>query len=173
MSRVAYTLLLLLGLAALLASGVSVSNYVNSVRSISRLALEITDLQFIDDDNPRVIIHFRLHNRSSLAIQVKEFFFELSFNEERVGGSNSLYRGTDPNVDPAVYSRASSIEQTLAPQGYLDLTFTLYIFSVQQDIIRHGEQSGLQSWSVNAGFRLIFPHTREERLIRMRASYGK
>lgn len=171
--RVAYALLLLLGLAALVGSGISVANYVSSVRSVRNLELEITDLQFIDDDNPRVIIHFRLHNHSPLAITVKAYFFELTLNEARVGGSNSAYRGTDIKVDPAVYSQAANINQVLAPQQQLDLDFTLFIFTAQQDIIRREQTSAAKRWTANAGFRLIFPNASAEKLVRLRAIFAE
>jgi LEA14-like dessication related protein len=170
LSRVAYTLLLALGLIALIASWRAVSNYVSSVKSVSALELEITDVRRADDDNARLILHFRLHNRSSLPIRLNSYFFELFLNGERIGGSNSSYHGDDSDVDQSLYTRARTIRQTLAPNGRLDIEFPLYVFELDQNMAALQEGSEPPTWSVEAGLRLIHPYGRDERLLRLRAA---
>ena len=167
--RLAYLLLLFLGMIAWLAGWRDVSHYVSSLRSVSNLALEMREIQWIDDDNPRVILQFRLYNRSPLAIPLMSYFFELYLNGERVGGSNSSYLGTDPDVDPSLYSQASMIEQTLAPQQHLDLVFPLYIYGFDQSSPGHQERAESLTWSVQAGFRLLHPYARKESLVWLQA----
>ena len=170
LSRVAYTLLLALGLIALIASWQAVSNYVSSLTSVSALELEITDVRRADDDNAQLILQFRLHNRSSLPIRLNSYFFELFLNGERFGGSNSAYHGDGSDVDQSLYARASTIEQTLAPYGRLDMEFPLYVFELDQVMAALQELSEPPTWSVEAGLRMIYPHGRDERLLRLRAS---
>ncbi len=158
-----------LGLIALVASWRAVSNYVSSLTSVSNLELEMRDVQWIDDDGSQVILQFRMRNRSPLAIRLNSYFFELYLNGERIGGSNSAYLGTDSDVDQALYSRASTIEQTLAPHQHLDLVFPLYVYGFDQIMAERQGRSEALTWSVQAGFRLIHPYAREERLARLQA----
>ncbi len=170
LSRVAYTLLLALGLIALIASWRAVSNYVSSLNSVSALELEITDVRRADDDNARLNLQFRLHNRSSLPIRLNSYFFELFLNGERIGGSNSTYQGDGSDVDQSLYTRARTIEQTLAPNGWLDIEFPLYVFELDQNMAALQERSEPPTWSVETGLRLIHPYGRDERLLRLRAA---
>jgi len=170
--RIAHTVLLLTGLVALFAIGVSMSNYTNYIRSVESvhgLRLEMTSLQVIDDTNPRAVIRFRLHNRSPLTIEIEDYHFNLYLNGERVGTSMSSYMGTDPNVSQAAYRKATNINQALDPDQHLDLEFTLYIYSAQMEIVRRAQRTVLDtvqcsdsmSWSTNANFRVILPYAPE------------
>ena len=170
MARVAHTLLVVLGLIALAASWWAVSNYVSSLISVRNLELEMTGVRRTDDDNSRLILQFRLSNRSPLPIRLNSYFFELYLNGERIGGSNSAYLGPDSDVDQSLYSRASTIDQTLAPHGWLDLEFPLYVFELDRIMAARQERSAPPTWSVEAGLRLIHPYARDERLLRLQAA---
>ena len=124
--NVAYTVLLLMGLTALIATGWGATNHIRAGQSTLGLELEITNFQFIDDDNPRAIIRFRLHNHGALAMEIDSYFFYLLLNGERVGTSFAIYRGTDPNEDLSAHSRAA-IRLMLTAQEHLDLEFTQHI----------------------------------------------
>ena len=170
-SRIVQAVLLLMGLVALFAIGMSVSSYVHSIKSAYGLRLEITSLQLIDDNNPRAVIRFRLHNPSPLAVKIERYNFFLYLNGERVGTSISTYIGTDPNVDPAVYRKAASINQLLYPYQHLNLEFTLYIYSAQMEIFRRAQHSDSMSWSTNATFHVILPYAHEEDSVRLSARF--
>lgn len=171
LESLAFILILSLGVMALCLSWISVSNYVDSIQSIRRLTLIITDLQFIDDNNPRVQVQFRLHNPSSLAMQVNSYFFELSVNEHLVGTTSSSYRGTDATVNVSVYSQATRINRILEAGQSLDLDFTLYIAPAQQTLVRQAEQANNPTWLADTGFWLVFPHVVEEDLIRLKVEF--
>ena len=166
MSRVAHTSLVLLGLIALAASWQAASNYVTSLASISNLELELTDVRRSVTDSSQLIVQFRLHNRSELPIRINSYFFDLHLNGTRIGGSYSTWRDDNPDLDRSLYSRASTIERTLAPHARLDMEFPLFIF----DLDRFMAANQQRSWSVEAGFRLIHPHGQDERLLRLRAA---
>ena len=166
MSRVAHISLVLLGLIALAASWQAVSNYVTSLASVRSLDLEIADVRRSTTDSSQLIVQFRLHNRSELPIRINNYFFDLHLNGTRIGGSYSTWRDDDPDVDRSLYSRASTIDSTLAPRGHLDMEFPLYIFDLDRIMAAHQEHS----WSAEAGFRLIHPHGRDERLVRLQAA---
>lgn len=169
--RFAYIALLLMGLVASFALGTDVSNYIRSNKSARGLSLQITSLQVIDDDNPRALIHFRLRNDSPLAIKIERSSFDLYLNGERVGTSYSTYLGTDPDVNPAIYRVAANINQVLAPGQTLDLEFTLYIYSLQMEIVRQAQRSGSMSWQANARFTAFLPYSREKNRIRLSARF--
>ena len=171
LESLAYILILSLGVTALYLSWISLSNYVDSIQSIRHLTLTITDLQFIDDDNPRVQVQFRLHNPSSLAIQVNGYFFELYVNDHLVGTTSSSYRGTDATVNVGVYSQATRINRVLEAGQSLDLDFTLYIAPTQQMLIRQAEQAKNPTWLADTGFRLVFPNVVEDDLIRLKVEF--
>lgn len=162
MPRVAYTFLVFLGLIALAASWQAVSNYVGSLQSVRSLELELTGVRRAEADSSQLTVQFILHNRSNLPVQLNSYFFDLLLNGTRVGGSYSTWRN-DPNIDRSLYSRASTIERTLAPRESLDMEFPLQIFDLDQILAVQQEHF----WSVEAGFRLIHPHGRDERLLRL------
>jgi hypothetical protein len=161
-----------MGLIALIGIGLSVSNYVGSVRSGQGLRLKIASLRVVDDHNPRAVIGFRIHNHSPLPVEIENYSFTLYLNGELIGTNTMSYRGTDPGVDAAVYSRASMVNRVLLGGEYLDLGFTLYIYSAQMDSVRRAKLSGPMVWSTNAAFRVLLPHTREERSVRLGARYA-
>jgi hypothetical protein len=165
-SRVAHISLVLLGLIALAASWQAVSNYVTSLASVRSLELEITDVRRSATDSSQLIVQFRLHNRSELPIRINSYFFDLHLNGTRIGGSYSTWRDDDPDPDRSLYSRASTIDRTLAPHEHLDMEFPLHIFDLDLIMAAHQEHS----WSAEAGFRLIHPHGRDERLVRLQAA---
>lgn len=162
MPRVAYTFLVFLGLIALAASWQAVSNYVGSLQSVRSLELELTGVRRAEADSSQLTVQFILHNRSNLPVQLNSYFFDLLLNGTRIGGSYSTWRD-DPNIDRSLYSRASTIERTLAPRESLDMEFPLQIFDLDQILAAHQEHY----WSVEAGFRLVHPHGRDERLLRL------
>ena len=157
---IVYTLLLLVGLLALGATALSISNYTRSVEGVSGLLLEIADLKVIDDGNPRVQLHFRLHNRAPMLWGIERYNFTLYANGERVGGSSSTYRGTDPTVSQGEYAEATTIEQVLPADEHIDLDFKLYVYYIQMDIVRRALADGPISWSVDAGFHVKSPYSR-------------
>jgi len=169
--RFAYVALLLMGLAATLALGTDVSNYVRSIKSAHGLDLTITDLQVIDDDNPRALIHFRVRNNASLEVEVKRYYFELYLNGERVGSSYSMYTGTDPNIDTEAHRKVTGINQALSPGQDLDLAFTVYFYSTQMESVRRAQRAGTMSWQVSAKFVAVLPYSREENVIELRAGF--
>lgn len=168
---IAHALLLLLGVMALVFTSVSVSNYVTSAQSRHELQLEMTDLQIIDDDDPRAIIHQKLRNLSPLPMQVERYSFFLYLNDEFVGTSYSVYVGTDPDRDPLFYREGRTIQQTLDPQSNLDLDFTLFIYPVQMDVIRQAQDSGgTMTWSIRSDFRVYLPYTHDDNMVRLYAT---
>lgn len=169
--RFAYIALLLMALAASLALGMDVSNYIRSVEGARGLSLEITDLQVIDDDNPRILIRFRVRNDSPLEIAVERYRFELYLSEERISGSYSTYLGTEPGVDPKTHREATNINQVLTPGQNLDLKFTMYIYPTHMEIVRQAQRSGSMSWYTSGEFTTVLPHSRKENLIRLHARF--
>lgn len=172
-SRVAHTFLIVLGLVALAASWQAVSNYVGSLESVRRLELELTEVRRDADDNSRLFVHFTIHNRSELPVHLNSYFFDLYLGGNRIGGSGSTWRDNDPDVDRSLYSRASTIEQTIAPNERLDMDFLLHVFELENLVGAYRESSLPLNWSVKAGFRLIHPHSQDERLLRLQATLQK
>ncbi len=168
-ARIAHTLLVLLGIVALTASWRSASNYINSIKSVQSLELELTDVRRADGSSDRLILQFQLHNRSPLPVRLNSYFFNVFLDGERIGGSNSAFLGSDPNVDQALYSRASTIEQTLPPHGQLDLAFPLFVFDLDRIMAARAQRSTPSRWTVEAGLRLVHPYGRDERLVRLEA----
>jgi len=167
----AYVALLLMALAAAAILAMDVSNYIRSVKSARDLTLAITDLQIIDDDDPRALIHFRVRNNSSLDVEIERYLFTLHLRGERVGGSYSTYLGTDPSVDPKAHREATNVDQTLAPGQSLDLAYTLYIYPTHMERVRQIQRSGPVTWQVSAEFTTLLPHSRVENLVRLRAEF--
>ena len=161
-SYIARIVLLLMGLVALVAIGAGASNYIQSVKSMSGLYLEITSLQVIDDDYPRAIIHFRLHNRSPSPVKVQSYEFTLYLNGRWVGYSDITFIAADPNVERDIYKKLLNVDQALPPDGHLDLEFPLYVYSDQMHFVRRVQGSDAMSWFTNATFRVLFPYAREE-----------
>jgi hypothetical protein len=166
---IAHAILLVLGLAALIGIGVSLSMYLRSAESAEQLRLELVSLQLVDDANPRAILDFRLHNRSPLTMRVQDYSFNLLLNGQWIGSSNSLYRGTDPNADPGAYTKAVTLNETLGAGQQLDLKFTLYIYETQMDVVRRMQGAGPLPWSVAAGFNVVFPYARDLRTVPLTA----
>lgn len=168
-ARIAHALLIALGLVALAASWRGASNYVTSITSVQSLELELTDVRRSDDGSARLTMNFKLRNRSPLPIRLNSYFFNVFLDGERIGGSNSAFLGNDPNVDQALYSRASTIEQTLAPYGHLDVSFPLFIYDLDRIMATRAQFSTPPRWTVEAGIRLVHPYGRDERLVRLQA----
>ncbi len=167
MPRVAHTIIIVLGLTALAASWQAVSNYVGSLETVRSLELELTEVRRAGTDSAQLDVRFRLHNRSELPVHLNSYFFDLYLNGNRIGGSSSTWRDNDPDADQSLYSRASTIEQTLAPHESLDMGFPLYIFELERIMAASKGSSG---WSVEVGLRLIHPYAHDERLLRMQAT---
>ena len=165
-----YTLLLLMGLLALAATILSITNYQRSMESVGGLSLEFTKLQIIDDDNPRAQLQFKLYNHAPMSVGIERYSFTLYANGERIGGSASTYRGTDPNVDQKEYEEATTIEQVISPDGHLDLDFTLYIYPAQMEIVREAQRAGPITWTVNAGFHVKSLYSRSIESIGLQAT---
>ena len=170
MPRVARTLLYVLGLTALAATWQAVSNYVGSLESVRGLELELTEVRRVDSDSAQLVVRFRLHNRSELPVQLNSYFFDLYLDGNRIGGSSSTWRDDIPDIDRSLYTRASTIEQTLAPYERLDMEFLLHVFDLENFLGGSQENSEPPNWSVKAGFRLIHPHSQDERLLRLQAT---
>ena len=168
--RIAYVIILLMGLVALFAIGTSISNYMRSGRSVSDLHLEFTKLQLIDDGNPRAVVRFKLNNDSPLPVGIERFIVTLYVNEERVSSNASQFVGTDPNADPDLHQKVTIIHKTLDPEYHLDLEFTLYIYSAQMEIVRRAQHSGSMSWTATAGVFVTPPYAREVKPVGLRAT---
>ncbi len=170
--RYAYVLLILLGLVAALILGRDVFNYVRSTKGARGLNLEITDLQLIDDENPRAHVRFRVQNDSPLEIDIDRYRFEFFLNGERISGSFSMYLGTDPDgVDLDARWESLSINQVLSPGQGFDLEFTMYIYPTQLEIVRQAQRAGSMSWRASAEFTTMLPYSREENFIELRAGF--
>lgn len=170
--RYAYVLLILMGLVAALVLGMDVSNYVRSVKGARGLNLEITDLQVIDDENPRAHIRFRVQNDSPLDIEIERYRFELFLDRERISGSYSMYLGTDPDaVDTDARRESTNINQVLTSGQGRDLEFTLYIYPTQMKIVRQAQRAGSMSWRASAEFTTMLPYSRQENEIELRAGF--
>ncbi|MDE0633446.1 MAG: hypothetical protein OXH73_18205 [Caldilineaceae bacterium] len=146
------------------------SNYVGSLESVRGLELELTEVRRLDSESAQLVVRFRLHNRSELPVQLNSYFFDLYLDGNRIGGSSSTWRDDIPDIDRSLYSRASTIEQTLAPDERLDMEFLLHVFELENLVGAYQESSEPLSWSVKAGFRLIHPHSQDERLLRLQAT---
>ncbi len=168
-ARIARTFLIALGLIALAASWRGASNYISSITSVQSLELELTEVHRTEDGSARLILQFKLHNRSPLPIRLNSYFFNVFLDGERIGGSNSAFLGNDPNVDQALYSRASTIDQTLAPHAQLEVSFPLFIYDLDRIIGARAQASTPLLWTVEAGIRLVHPFGRDERLVRLQA----
>lgn len=168
-ARIAHALLVALGLVALAASWHGASNYISSITSVQSLELELTDVRRTNDGSARLFLDFKLHNRSPLPIRLNSYFFNVFLDDERIGGSNSAFLGNDPNVDQALYSRASTIDQTLAPHGQMDVSFPLFIYDLDRVMAERAQASTPPRWTVEAGIRLVHPFGRDERLVRLQA----
>lgn len=168
-ARFARTFLVLLGLVALAASWRIASNYISSITSIQSLDLQLTDVRPTDDGSARLLLHFKLRNRSPLPIQLNSYFFNVFLDGERIGGSNSAFLGNDPGVDQSLYSRSSTIEQTLPPHGQVELAFPLFVYDLERIMAARTRHAAPPSWTVEAGIRLVHPYGRDERLVRLQA----
>jgi hypothetical protein len=164
-----------MGLVALVAIGVTLFNYTRYVGSIEsvrgNLSLEITSLQLVADTNPRVVIRFKLFNRSPQAVEIESYSFALDLNGERVGTSHSSFLGTDPDVDPELYRKATRIEQDLEPDQQLDLEFTLYVYSAEMEVVRREQGSAVKSWLADANFRVMVPYAPESESFGLSANF--
>jgi len=170
--RYAYVLLILMGMAAALMLGRDVFNYIRAVKGARGLNLAITDLQIVDDENPRAHVRLRVQNESPLELDIRRYRFELFLNGERISGSYSTYLGTDPDaVDTVARRESTNIEQVLAPDQGLDLEFTLYIYPTQMEIVRQARRSGPMFWRASAEFTTMLPYSRQESEIELRAGF--
>jgi hypothetical protein len=168
-SVASYVLLWVLACGAIILLVHTVQAYIASVRTVGGLTMEITSLRFVDDDNPRLLIRFRISNRSPLAIRLNEYRFTVQANGQNVGWSISQYLGTDTRVDPELYKKAMRIEKVLPGRGHLDLDFTLYVYSDQAAIVRRARQAGAISWRVPAEFDVTMPTSERQELIDLAA----
>lgn len=170
--NLAYIVLFLMAVVALLVLGADVSNYIASIKSVSGLGLEIVDLEVIDDDNPRALVRFRVRNDSPLETKLERCLLELYLNEERIGSSYSMYMGTDPNLDPKTHLATQNINQSLAPGQTLVLEFTLYIYSAQMEIVRHAQTAESMTWHATANLTTFLPYSREKNfVVRLQAEF--
>jgi hypothetical protein len=138
---------------------------------VSGLSLEIADLQFVDDANPRALIRFRVRNNSPLETELERYLFELYLNEELIGSSYSTYLGTDPNVDPTVHRAAQNVNHILAPGQTLVLDFTVYVHSTKMETVRHAQRAESMSWVATANVTILLPYSREKNFVRLRAEF--
>ena len=167
----AFAALLLMALAAAIALRTDVSNYISSFKSLRGLKLDIAGLKVVDDENPRALIRFKIRNKSPLEIEIEGYWFDLYLDGETIGRSYSMYRGTDPTVDPGVYAKAQAIEKILGPGKTLDLEFTLYIYPPKMEIARKIRSTGPASWRVRSSFTVFLPYSRKKSQARLKAEY--
>jgi hypothetical protein len=167
----AYAVLLFCGAVALFALVRDVSGYIRSIESARGLSLEIANLEFTDDDNPRITIRFDVRNDSPLDMKIERFGFSLYLNGERVGSNYSTYLGTDPEVDPEAYRQARYVSRVVESGESIDLEFTIYIYSAQMDIVRRAQQAGVMSWYAMAEARTLLPYSWDETRLRLQAGF--
>ncbi|MBI3942332.1 MAG: hypothetical protein HY326_04910 [Chloroflexi bacterium] len=170
-ARAAHVLLWLMALVAIWGAGASVSNYLQSVRSRQDLKLEVNNLQFYNDENPRVNLRFHLTNDSDLPIQVESYRFELYLNHDPVGSSYSTYTGTDPATTIETMKKAAIVNRKLDPHQEMDLQFTVYIYAKQMEIVRKAQETGSWDWSTNAIFSVVLPYSRGIDAVLLSAQY--
>ena len=163
--------LFLMALAAAIALRTDVSNYISSFKSLRGLKLDIAGLKVVDDENPRALIRFKIRNKSPLEIEIEGYWFDLYLDGETIGRSYSMYRGTDPKVDPGVYAKAQAIDQILGPGETIDLKFTLYIYPPKMEIARKIRPTGPASWRVRSSFTVFLPFSRKKSQARLKAEY--
>ena len=171
--NIAYILLLLIGLAAIVTLRTDVSNYLSSVRSVRGLRLNIVDLKVVDDDNPRALIRFNVLNQSPLEIELENYHFDLFFEGTLIGGSHHMYRGTNPDADPGEYIKARTINRVLGPDQTLALEFTLYIYKTKMEIVRNTQPARSMSWQVKTDFTVFLPNSRKKSHVKLKARYEK
>ena len=171
LSLLATGALLLIGLAGLILLVVSTRQYIGSAQARTSLQFDFAWIEVIDDDNPRAVMRFTLHNSSPLPLEAVRYGFFLYLNNELVGASHSQYLGTDPETDPSFYTEARTLNRTLGPGETLELDFTLYIYPAQMEIIRQAQESGQMHWRAQAAFHFVFPYTHEEDAIWLNATY--
>jgi hypothetical protein len=171
LKRFAYATLFLMALAAVISLRTDVTNYISSFKSLRGLRLDITDLKVVDDENPRVRIRFEVKNKSPLEIEIEGYWFDLYLDSETLGRSYSMYRGTDPTVDPGVYAKAQAIEKSLGPGKTLDLEFTLYIYPAKMETVRKIRPTGPATWGVRSSFTVFLPYSRNKSQARLKAEY--
>lgn len=171
LKRFAYTVLILMALTATIALRTDVSNYISSFKSLRGLKLDITSLKVVDDENPRVLIRFKLKNKSPLEIEIEGYWFDLYLDGETIGRSYSMYRGTNPKEDPDVYSKAQEINQSLGSGKTLDLEFTLYIYPPKMETARKIRPADSASWRVRSSFTVFLPYSRKKSQARLKAEY--
>jgi len=170
---VAYILLLLMGLAAIVTLQIDVSNYLSSVRGVRELRLNIVDLKIVDDDNPRALIRFSVLNQSPLEIELESYHFTLYLEGKFIGGSQYQYRGTNPDANPGEHIKAQTINRVLGPGQRLSLAYKLYIYKTKMEIVRHTQPTRFKSWQVKADFTVFLPNSRNKSHIKLKAQYEK
>jgi len=167
--RGAWLLLILMALLAVCVLGIDVSNYVRAIDSAHGLSLSILAVKVIDDDNPRALVRFRVQNDAPLEVELVRYAFELAHNGERVGSSYSTYLGTDDSIDAAGHRAAANIDRVLAPGRYLDLEFTVFVYSTEMESIRQAQTTSSSKWQADAEFITGLPYSRQETPIRLHA----
>ena len=163
--------LFLMALAAVIALRTDVSNYISSFKSLRGLKLDITSLKVVDDENPRALIRFKLKNKSPLEIEIEGYWFDLYLDGETIGRSYSMYRGTNPKVDPGGYAKAQEINQSLGSGKTLDLEFTLYIYPLKMEGARKIRPTDPATWRVKSSFTVFLPYSRKKSQARLKAEY--
>ena len=170
---IANILLLLMGLAAIVTLRTDVSSYMSSVRSVRGLKLNIEDLKVVDDDNPRGLIRFNVYNQSPLKIEIESYHFDLYLEGTIIGGSQYMYRGTNPDADPGERIKALTINRVLGPGQRLSLVYKLYIYKTKMEIVRHTQPTRAKSWQVKADFTVFLPYSRNKSHVKLKAQYEK
>ena len=168
---VAYTILLIMGLAAFTALYTDLSNFISSAESSRGLGLEIADIQVIDDENPRALIRLKVRNGYRLELKLDRYMFDLYLGKKFIGSNGSMYLGTDPDADPLFYIKSQVVKKVLKPGQTIDLTVTLFIYPGQMNAVRQARSSGSSTWRGKANVTILLPYYKDETHLRLGAVY--
>jgi hypothetical protein len=170
-ASVAWWTLLALGILALGALGTTAWRYNNALVLTRGLAVEIIDLQVVSDENPSVVVHFRLQNNAAQALSLDSYQFELSMNGEYMGHTLAAYKGQDPAAGAASYARDARIDGALAPRAVLERNFTLFVAPQTLETIRQAQEAGSPTWQATVAVYAHLPGLRPLRTIALNAQW--
>ena len=168
---VAYTILIFMGLGASIALYTDFSNFISSAESSRGLGLEISEVQIIDDGNPRALIQLKMRNGYRLGLKLDRYMFDLYLGKKFIGSNGSMYLGTDPNVDPLFYIKSQVVNKVLKPGQTIDITVLLYIYPKQMKIVKQAQGNGSSTWHGKATVTILLPYYKEETHLRLAATY--
>ncbi|MSP11987.1 MAG: hypothetical protein EXR62_03400 [Chloroflexi bacterium] len=167
-SYIAYGLLLLLGVLALLGIGITAANYLSSIASAQGLGLQLGEVQISQTGPARARLQFKVHNGSSQGVRIEAYEAFLFLKGRLVTNS---YAGIEPGANAADFRNSLIFTKELAPAQSLDLDLTLYIPADQAERARETLSASTVTWSANVLLRVHFPNTSEARWLRLTSRF--